>query len=71
VRNGIKAWPNPFVSFARVPGHEKEQFALYDITGRKMGTYTGERIGADAPSGVYFLMPVIGDVKPVRVVKIK
>ncbi len=69
--NRIKAWPNPFVSYARVPGREKEKFALYDITGRKMGTYTGERIGADVTSGIYFLMPVDKEAGPVRVVKVR
>jgi len=71
VKNGIKAWPNPFVSYARVPGHEKERFALYDVSGRRVGTYSGERIGADVGSGVYFLMAEGKEVGPTRIVKIK
>ena len=77
VKNGIKVQPNPFVSFVRVPGHEKERFALFDITGRRMGTYTGERIGADVASGIYFLMAVDKEAgphsegRPVRVVKVR
>jgi photosystem II stability/assembly factor-like uncharacterized protein len=71
VNNGIKACPNPFVSYARVPGHEKERFALYDITGRRMGTYTGERIGADIGSGIYFLMAEGKEAGPTRIVKVK
>jgi hypothetical protein len=71
VKNGIKAWPNPFVSYARVPGHEKDKFALYDVTGRKVGTYKGDRIGADVSAGVYFLMAENKGSAPVRVVKIR
>jgi photosystem II stability/assembly factor-like uncharacterized protein len=77
VRNGIKAWPNPFVSFARVPGHEKERFALYDIMGRRVGTYKGDKIGADATAGVYFLMAEGREAgprsegRPVRIVKVR
>jgi photosystem II stability/assembly factor-like uncharacterized protein len=41
----LTAYPNPFVSFARIPGHEAEHFALYDITGRMVGTFKGNRIG--------------------------
>ena len=67
----LRAWPNPFVSYARVPGHEKERFALYDITGRKAGVYPGDRIGEGLASGVYFLMPLTGETKPQRIVKIK
>jgi photosystem II stability/assembly factor-like uncharacterized protein len=71
VRNGIKAWPNPFVSYARVAGREKERFALYDVTGRRVGTYTGKRIGADIGSGVYFLMAENKEDRPVRIVKVR
>jgi len=71
VRNGIRAWPNPFVSYVRVPGREKERFALYDVSGRRVGTYTGERIGADVGSGVYFLMAENKEGEPVRIVKVK
>ena len=77
VKNGIKAWPNPFVSYARVPGREKERFALYDITGRRVGTYKGDKIGADATAGVYFLMAEGKEAgprsegRPVRIVKVR
>jgi photosystem II stability/assembly factor-like uncharacterized protein len=69
--NRIKAWPNPFVSFARVPGREKDKFVLYDVTGRRVGTYRGDRIGADATSGVYFLMAENKEDRPVRIVKLR
>ncbi len=47
--------PNPFVSYASVPGHEKESFSLYDVSGRKVGIYKGDRIGLDVSPGIYFL----------------
>jgi len=70
-RGAYSATPNPFVSFARVPGHEAERFALYDISGRKVGTYKGDRIGEGLTPGVYFLRPESGEARPLRVVKIR
>jgi len=67
----FKAQPNPFVACAVVPGHERERFDLYDISGRLVGTYQGSRVGSDAPPGVYFLKPEGLDAKPFRVVKIR
>jgi photosystem II stability/assembly factor-like uncharacterized protein len=63
--------PNPFTSFATLPGHEAERFNLYDISGRKVGTYRGDRIGFGLSAGVYFLRPQEGNAKPVRVVKVR
>jgi len=40
---------NPFNSFASVPGRETERFALFDISGRRVGTYRGERVGGLLP----------------------
>jgi hypothetical protein len=63
--------PNPFVSFATLPGHEKESFALYDVSGRKVGNYPGSRIGYDLSAGIYFLKPENKDAKPLRIVKLR
>jgi hypothetical protein len=63
--------PNPFVSFATLPGHEKESFALYDVSGRKVGVYKGDRIGSGLSAGIYFLKPEGKDAKPLRVVKLR
>ena len=63
--------PNPFASFARVPGHVTENFELYDISGRRVGTYRGSRIGQDVGPGVYFLKLEQGYAKPFRIVKVK
>jgi photosystem II stability/assembly factor-like uncharacterized protein len=63
--------PNPFTSFSSIPGHEGERFALYDISGRKVGVYKGDRIGANVPPGVYFLRPLCQGGSPLRVVKVR
>jgi len=69
VRMTVK--PNPFTSFAKVPGQEKETFELYDIAGRRVGTYKGERIGWDTGPGVYFLRTSGKTTTPVRIVKVR
>ena len=63
--------PNPFVSFASVPGYGREQFALYDISGRLVGMYQGDKIGADVSPGVYFIKRAGADGVPVRIVKLR
>jgi hypothetical protein len=63
--------PNPFLSFASVPGHEAESFSLYDVSGRKLGVYKGDRIGIGLSAGVYFLKPEGQDAKPLRIVKLR
>ncbi len=68
---GAKVTPNPFISFASVPGHETERFSLYDISGRKVGVYRGDRIGFGLSAGVYFLKPDGMETIPLRVVKLR
>jgi len=64
--------PNPFVSYTLVPGHASVRFALYDISGRRVGVYRGDRVGVGLAPGVYFLRPEGNkDAKPVRVVKLR
>jgi len=63
--------PNPFTSFATIPGHSSVRFALYDISGRRVGVYKGDRIGEGLRAGVYFLRAESGDAKPFRIVKVK
>jgi hypothetical protein len=50
--------PNPFTSFARVPGRETELFVLSDVTGRQVAVCKGDRVGEGLRPGVYFLSPV-------------
>jgi hypothetical protein len=63
--------PNPFFSFASVPGHSSERFALYDISGRRVGAYKGARIGEGLAAGVYFLKSEGKDAKPLRIIKLR
>lgn len=67
----ITAKPNPFASFAVVPGHEGEKFTLYDVSGRKVGVYKGDRIGVGLSAGIYFLKPQGGGSKPLRILKLR
>jgi hypothetical protein len=55
----------------RVPGHSSDRFFLYDVSGRRVGTYKGDRIGEGLRAGVYFIRAESGDGKPVRVVKVR
>jgi hypothetical protein len=66
----LKATPNPFVSFATVSGYEGERFALYDISGKLVGSYRGNRIGQGLPPGVYFLKLEGREAKPLRLIKL-
>jgi hypothetical protein len=63
--------PNPFVSFATVPGHDKETFALYDVSGRLVGRFKGDKIGTGLSAGIYFLKPESNNAKPLRLVKLR
>ncbi|MCK4252700.1 hypothetical protein KAX97_14730 [candidate division WOR-3 bacterium] len=63
--------PNPFSSFTTVIGYEKERFILYDVSGRQVGSYWGDKIGSGLPAGVYFIMPEDRSFNPVRVVKVR
>jgi len=63
--------PNPFASFGTIPGHFSERFALYDIAGRKVGTYKGDRVGEGLSAGVYFIRHDHSDIKPLRIVKVR
>jgi hypothetical protein len=65
------AFPNPFCSYTIISGHEAEEFSLYDISGRKVGVFKGDRIGLGLSAGVYFLKPQGQDSKPLRIVKLR
>jgi hypothetical protein len=67
----LKIIPNPFVSCAKIPGHARERFEMYDITGRKVGTYKGDRIGWNLGPGVYFVRWMDEGTAPVRIVKVR
>jgi hypothetical protein len=67
----LKGVPNPFISFARIPGYERDDFTLFDITGKMVGKYKGEKIGEFLPAGVYIAVPQHENIRPVRIVKIR
>jgi len=62
--------PNPFTSFSTIPGHEAERFSLYDVSGRKVGTYRGDRVGEGLAPGVYFV-GAHGRAPLLRIVKVR
>lgn len=65
------AEPNPFISFTRIRGHERESFAVYDASGRKVAVYSGGRIGEGLIPGVYFVRREKAASASVRVVKVR
>jgi hypothetical protein len=67
----MTAFPNPFSSFTTLPGHFSDRFALYDISGRRVGVYKGDRIGEGLQAGVYFMRAASGGARPLRIVKIR
>jgi hypothetical protein len=67
----LKKVPNPFISYASIPGHENEKFRVFDVTGRLVDFYWGDRIGADLIPGAYFVISTEGGSRPIRVVKIQ
>lgn len=67
----IAAEPNPFTSSTRVVGHEGEAFLLCDVSGRKVVSYKGNRIGEGLAPGVYFLRSSDDKDKPLRIVKVR
>lgn len=68
---GIRPAPNPFTNFTRVQGREMERFSLYDIAGKRVGCFRGDRIGEGLPAGIYFLQPLSRDARPQRLVKLR
>jgi len=67
----LQAWPNPFVSFCSIVGHARDEFILYDYSGRQVGAARGDRIGAGLAAGVYFVRGSESTTASVRIVKTK
>lgn len=68
----LRVVPNPFATFAAVPGHEGERFDIYDPAGRHVGACRGDRVAADMRPGVYFLVPADPASAPaLHVVKVR
>ncbi len=60
-RSALTVYPNPFRNHAQVIGHESEILAVYDISGKKIGEYLGDRVGKDLLPGVYFICTAKGE----------
>jgi len=71
ITSNLSCSSNPFTSYTRIPGYEKEDFNLSDVTGRYIGSYKGAKIGENLPAGVYFIISQDKSLKPLRIVKIK
>lgn len=67
----LNAFPNPFVSFTRIPGYEHFHFLVYDLTGKRVGRYKGDRIGEDLPGGVYYARCETQSTVVLRIVKVE
>jgi len=67
----LKVSPNPFVSFAAIPGHSSERFAIYDVSGRRVGFCKGDRVGEGLSPGVYFVRGQDSASAPLRIVKVR
>ena len=65
----LKATPNPFNSFATIPGYEGERFSVYDISGKMVGTCLGNRVGEGLAPAVYFVKPGNKQSTSLRIVK--
>ena len=70
-RTELRVQPNPFSSFAVMPGHEAERFEVYDISGKMVGTCRGDRIGEGLAPAVYFIRLDSDRGRNLRIVKVK
>ncbi len=66
---GFRVLPNPFATFATMPGRERERASVYDASGRRVGVYQGAKLGEDLEPGVYFVRPAEQVASPLRIVK--
>jgi hypothetical protein len=67
----FRATPNPFAAFTRIPGHESERFDVYDVAGKMVGKYWGNRIGAGLSPTVYFARLDDKHDESLRIVKVR
>jgi len=65
----VEVRPNPFVACCRIVGHERDEFSIFDHSGRQVGIAKGDKIGAGLPAGVYFVRGIGPDAGPIRIVK--
>jgi hypothetical protein len=69
--SSVRAAPTPFASYTRISGHEAEHFEVYDVLGKMVGTYRGDRIGEGLAPAIYFIRLNAERSKSLRVVKVR
>jgi len=67
----LTARPNPFVGFARIPGHETANFRVYDASGERVALCPGGRLGESLAPGVYLVRGREPASPPIRIVKLR
>jgi hypothetical protein len=70
-RAPLAAIPNPFIGFARIPGHEAAYFRVYDAQGRQVALDPGGRLGKGLAPGVYLVRRAESASPPIRIVKLR
>ncbi len=65
------AYPNPFTAYTIIKGCENDQLTVFNVSGRMIKEYSGSRIGADLPAGVYFVTLRGKNTAPLRILRIK
>jgi hypothetical protein len=63
--------PNPFISYTRIIGRERESFSVFDALGRKVGIYAGNHIAEGLAPGVYFVRGLDATSASIRIVKVR
>jgi hypothetical protein len=66
----VKAMPNPFVHYTKIPEYEDTDFEVFDLTGKLVGLFKGNRIAERLPAGVYFVKSILNS-NPIRIVKLR
>ncbi|MEO0225494.1 MAG: right-handed parallel beta-helix repeat-containing protein [candidate division WOR-3 bacterium] len=64
---GIRANPNPFISWTKIQGCGVKPLTVYDVKGEMRRVYYGVKVGADLPPGVYFIKDKVGMLKIVKI----
>jgi len=66
-----RAGPNPFVRALRMDGRERQEFEVFDFTGRRLGVFVGASVAQGLLAGVYCVRPKGVSAGRLRVVKIR
>ena len=64
-------WHLQKITLVTFRGVQRMGAGHYDISGRRVGTYRGDRIGEGLQAGVYFVRTLEGKAGMARIVKIR